>query len=60
MKNKKLIWTRNIYMQNFLGERNIWPKEEDQLTNAAGYESTEEVKKAMESFHIRQMFYSNR
>lgn len=55
---KKLIWTRNVFMQNFLGERGIWPKEEDEKSNAAGYESTPQVKAAMESFHIQQMFYS--
>lgn len=54
---KKLIWTANVHMQNYLGERGIWPKEEDFYSNKVGYESTKEVKDAMESYHIQQMFY---
>lgn len=57
---KKLIWTTNVNMQNYLGERGFWPKVEDQLTNKVGYESSPELKDAMESYYIRQMFYSNR
>lgn len=60
MKKKKLIWTSNIHLQNFLGERGIWPKEEDYNSNAAGYESTPQFKEAMESYHIQQMFYHNK
>lgn len=54
---KKLIWTTNVHMQNFLGERGIYPVDEDFYSNKVGYESTKEVKDAMESYHIRQMFY---
>ncbi len=60
MKTKKLIYTTNINMQNFLGERGFWPVEEDQLSNKVGYESSPALKDAMESYYIRQMFYSNR
>lgn len=57
---KKLIYTTNINMQNFLGERGFWPVEEDYYSNKVGYESSPELKDAMESYYIRQMFYSNR
>ena len=57
MKRTKLIWTTNVHMQNFLGERGIWPVDEDWYSNKVGYEPTKEVKVAMESYHIRQMFY---
>ena len=55
---KKLIWTANVHMQNFLGERGIFPVDEDFYSNKVGYESTQKVKDAMESYHIQQMFYS--
>lgn len=55
---KKLIWVYDVRMQNFLGERGFWPVEEDKFSNKAGYESSKEVKDAMDSFYIRQMFYS--
>lgn len=54
---KKLIWTANVHMQNFLGERGIYPVDEDFYSNKVGYESTKAVKDAMESYHIQQMFY---
>lgn len=54
---KKLIWTANVHMQNFLWERGIHPVDEDFYSNKVGYESTKEVKDAMESYHIQQMFY---
>ncbi len=57
---KKLIWTTNVNMQNFLGERGFWPKVEDCYSNKVGYESSPELKEAMESYHIRKMFYTNR
>ena len=56
-KYRNLIWTTNVHMQNFLGERGIWPVDEDFYSNKVGYEPTKEVKDAMESYHIRQMFY---
>lgn len=56
-KYRNLIWTTSISLQNFLGERNIWPVDEDWYSNKVGYEPTKEVKDAMESYHIRQMFY---
>lgn len=54
---KKLTWVRDIYLQNFLGERDIWPVEEDDMAHAAGYERTQELKDAMESYYIRKTFY---
>lgn len=59
-KEKKLIWTADVSMQNFLGERGFWPKEEDYYSDKVGYESSPEIKDAMESYYIRKMFYSNR
>lgn len=56
---KKLIWTCDIRLQNFLGERGFWPKIEDYYSNKVGYESSPEIKDAMESFEIRKMFYGN-
>lgn len=56
-KYRNLIWTTSISMQNFLGERGIWPVDEDWYSNKVGYEPTKEVKDAMESYHIQQMFY---
>lgn len=56
-KYRNLIWTTSISMQNFLGERGIFPVDEDFYSNKVGYEPTKEVKDAMESYHIRQMFY---
>lgn len=57
---KKLIWVSDVRMQNFLGERGFWPKVEDDVSNKAGYESSPEIKDAMESYYIRKMFYSNK
>lgn len=59
-KWKHLIWTSNVYIQNFLGERGIWPEEESLYDNKVGYAPTKEVKDTMESFYIQQMFYRNR
>ena len=58
-KWKHLIWTNDLRLQNFLGERNIWPVEEDDFNNKAGYAPTKEVKEAMDSYEIRRMFYHN-
>lgn len=57
---RKLIWTNNVPMQNFLGERGFWPVEEDKFTNKVGYERSPEIMAAIDSFEIRQIFYSNR
>lgn len=56
-KYRNLIWTVDVRLQNFLGERNIWPVEEDYYSNKVGYEPTKEVKDAMESYHIQKTFY---
>lgn len=58
MEYKNLIWTRDVRMQNFLGERGIFPVEEYSYDNKVGYEPTKKVKDAMDSYHIRQLFYS--
>ena len=58
-KYKHLIWTADVHMQNFLGERGVWPVDEDFYSDKVGYEPTKEVKDAMESYEIRRMFYSN-
>lgn len=39
-KYKHLIWTTNVHMQNFLGERGIYPVDEDFYSNKVGYEPT--------------------
>lgn len=50
------VW--NVNLQNFLGERGIWPLREDPIENVAIYVYTKELEAAMESYFIRQIVYN--
>ena len=56
----KKIWITNVNLQNFLGKRGIWPIEEDWITDAACYSSSEKLKEAIESFEIQYYHFRNR
>lgn len=56
---KKLTRITNRYIQNYLGQKNIWPVE-DNDDGPAFYLSTEELRAAIESFEIEKMFYERR
>lgn len=59
MKKKRLVRITNRLIQNYLGERKIWPVKEidDSL---AFYLDTEELRAAMTSYDIEKMFYERR
>lgn len=57
--NKRLTRITNRHMQNYLGERKIWPVEEED-DGPAFYLPTKELRAAIESYEIRQMFYGRR
>lgn len=56
---KKLTRVTNRYIQNYLGQKNIWPVE-DNDDGPAFYLSTEELRAAIESYEIEKMFYERR
>ena len=57
---RRLIWIYNIHTQNFLGEYDVWPEEEDVVTAAAGYRNTEKFRKVLESYHIQTCIIKNK
>lgn len=56
---KKLTRITNRDIQNYLGQKNIWPVE-DYDDGPAFYLSTEELRAAIESYEIEKMFYGRR
>ena len=59
-KKPKLHWIYSIPMQNYLGERGILPVQEDQISNAAGYVRSEELRAATGSYYIERYLFKNK
>lgn len=59
-RNRGPIWIQSVRVQNYLGERGIWPIKEDSFTDEAAYKRTKEVWAAIEDYRIQQTFYSSR
>ncbi len=59
MKKKRLVRVSNRHIQNYLGERKIWPVEEED-NGPAFYLDTKELRAAIESYDIEKMFYGRR
>lgn len=56
---KKLTRITNRHLQNYLGERKIWPVE-DYDDGPAFYLATEELRAAIESYKIEFEIFPNR
>lgn len=56
---KKLVRVTNRHIQNYLGQRKIWPVEEED-DGPAFYLATKELRAAIESYEIEHYLFKNK